>query len=207
MDSNQPTANPSPAYAPPSPGFFGTAIPSSVALVIAVLLFLLPLTEIKCGGTTILSKNGLQYAMGKEWKASTGLGKETMGETTSKANDKKEGNAQYFAIAAMALGIISLLLALSKSKNAVQSAILTSVLAAGAMIMLMLDVKKWFKEGMAKQAADKTKEGGDSLGLDKMSDNINLNLSFTTWYYVALIAFLAAAFFCFKRIQSDKSLK
>ena len=83
----------------------------------------------------------------------------------------------------------------------------TGVLAAGSMIAVMFEVKKWYKEGLANKALDKAKDGGDSLGLDKIGDSVNPSLTFTTWFYIAVVAFLAAAFFCYKRMQSSNALK
>ena len=46
----------------------------------------------------------------------------------------------------------------------------------------------------------------DSVGLDKIGDNMaNMTLAFTPWYYVAIAAFLAAAFFCYKRMSASKT--
>jgi hypothetical protein len=59
---------------------------------------------------------------------------------------------------------------------------------------------------MAKEAADKAKEGADTVGLDKIGDSMaNMTMAFTPWYYVAIAAFLAAAFFCYKRMSASKT--
>ncbi len=208
MDSNQPTAAPAPAAPLPaaSRGMFGTGIPSTVAFAIGILLFLLPFSEIKCGGTTLMSKTGLDYAMGKNWKVlGSGLGGKDFSSGTddlvSKTKDKKEGNAQYFIWAALGLGILGLVFSLTGSRSGSGAGIVTGIISAGALIGFMFDVKKWFNDGMAKEAADKTKDGADSLGLGKMDA---LQLSFSTWFYISVVAFLAAAFFCYKRMQSSK---
>jgi hypothetical protein len=206
MDSNQPTANPAPVYSSPAKGIFGTGIPSSVAFVMGILLFIVSSSEIKCGGSKLMSKSGLRFVTGQSWQMVGGFGKEDIGKTATKANEKKEGNAQIFAIVAMALGVIGLGLSLTKSKKALQSAVIAGVLAGAALVMFMIDVKKWFKDGMAKQALDKARDGSENGGLDKFGDNIVLTLAFTPWFYIAIVAFLAAAFLCFKRAQSDKTL-
>jgi len=204
MDS-MPTTN-QPVYTPP-PGLFGSKIPASVAFVVGVLLFLLPISEIKCGGTTIMNKTGLNYALGKDWKPAGGLGNglgSGANDMTTKTAGKKEGMAQYFAIAVLALGVIGILLSLAGSKSASGGGIVVGILAAGAAIAIMIEVKKWFNDSMAKEAADKATQGGDSLGLDKLGSSVKPTIGFTPWYYIAIVAFLAAAFFCYQRMRTAR---
>jgi len=83
-------------------------------------------------------------------------------------------------------------------------AMVFGILAAGVLVAFMFDIKKWFNDGMAKQASEKATDGTDSLGLGKMGD-VKLSLAFTPWFYIAIIAFLAAAFFCYKRMTTPKT--
>ena len=193
----------------PSPGIFGTKIPSSVAFVAGVLLFLLPFAEIKCGGTKMMSNTGLNIAIGGKWKVESGglTGKDQETELKSKADKDKMGNARYFAIAALGLGILGLLLSFTNGKTAGSTGILTGVLSAGALIGTMLEIKKWFNQGIAKNDMQKTQDGMDNLGLDKIGDQISnkFTLDFTPWFYVAIIAFLVAAFFSYRRMASTKT--
>jgi hypothetical protein len=46
--------------------------------------------------------------------------------------------------------------------------------------------------------------GGDVSGFDKLGDSIYIAVDFTPWFYIAVIAFLVAAFFCYKRMQETK---
>jgi len=204
MDTNQPTAQTNYNPATKAPGIFGGKIPSGVAFALAILLFALPFSEIKCGSNALTNKSGLNFALGKDWTAAGGYGKEFMGKMTSKTTGKKEGNTQIFAIAALGLGVLGLLLCLAGSKAGASGAMVAAVLAAGALIALMFDLKKWFNDLLAKEATEKAKEGADALGLDKIGDSMNPTLAFTPWFYVAIIAFLAAAFFCYKRMSVPK---
>ena len=212
MDSNQPTSSTPPPYVPPpatpvyvpapaAPGMFGTKIPSSVAFVIALLVFFLPFSEIRCGGSSLMNNTGLGFAMGQEWKLSGGYGKDMLKDMDSKTGEKKVGNTQYFIIGAMALALIGLVLSLVGGKSGSRIALVAGILGAGVLVAFMFDLKKWFNDGMAKQAADKAKDGTDSLGLDKLGD-VKLSLAFTPWFYIAIVAFLAAAFFCYRRMTS-----
>ena len=208
MDTSQPTTSvPStPVYAPaPSPpGMFGTKIPSSVAFVVAILLFLLPFSEIKCGGSALMNNTGVGFALGKEWKVAGGYGKDMLKEMDTKTGGKKQGNAQYFIIGALIVGVLGLLFSLASEKTGPKMGIIAGVLGAGILVAFMFDLKKWFNDGLAKQAAEKSKEGTDSLGLDKMGD-MSFSIAFTPWFYIAVIAFLAAAFFCYKRMSASKT--
>src|SRR5690349_6771929 len=74
----------------PSPGLFGTKIPSSIAFLVAVLLFLLPFAEIRCNGAAVANNTGLGIATGTEWKEV--VSKNIFGngfQTDSPSNDKK----------------------------------------------------------------------------------------------------------------------
>ena len=201
MDSNQTTTTTVTVPSTTSVGIFGTNIPSSAAFLVAILLFLLPFSEIKCSGTTLVNKTGLGYVRGAAWKPAGGYGKEMMGNMTSKATGSKEGNAQLFAIAALGAGVLGLLLSFLGSRSAGYIGVVCGIIGAGALIALMVDVKKWFDDNLAKEAADKAAQGSENLGLDKLG-NVNATLASTPWFYIAIISFLAAAFFCYKRASS-----
>lgn len=207
MDTHQPTPPPinySPP--PPNPGLFGTGIPSSVAFIVAILLFFLPFTEIKCSGTTLMSKSGLGYALGQDWKVAGGMGSDMMkdGMNTKEGGDKDPAIVKIFILAAAGLGLLGLLSVLVKSKSGAGIGIFCGVLAGGALIAFMFEIKKWFNDGMAKQAADKM-SNSESSGLKGIGDTMNhLAFGFTPWFYVAVIAFFAAAFFSYKRMTSMK---
>ena len=192
----------------PAPGMFGTKIPSSVAFVVAVLLFLLPFAEIKCGGTKMMSNSGLNIATGGKWKVESNLtNNDQQAELKSKTEKDKMGNAQYFAIAALGLGILGLLFSFSNTRTAGSTGILTGVLSAGALIGVMLEVKKWFDNGIAKNDMQKAQDGMDNFGLNKIGDSIanKFTLDFTPWFYIAVVAFLAAAVFSYLRMRLTKN--
>lgn len=214
MDANQPTTQP--VYAPsPSPGIFGTKIPSSVAFVVAVLLFFMPFIDIKCNNMSLQQVNGIQLATGFQMKNNSSGNSflndiktdevdNTITKTTTKT-DKKDPN--LFAMVALGLGILGLILSFTNAKAAVGGAMVTGVLSAASLIGLMIDIKKKVKMDMPKTNGDS--DGGildksiDKIG-KSMSDSINLSVDFTPWFYIALIAFLAAAVFSYLRMTSKK---
>ena len=209
MDTNQPTASPTYAPASAAPGMFGTKVPASVAFAVGILLFLLPISEVRCGGTKLATKSGLDYAMAKEWKPATGgmLGKNDLQDKTMSSSKEERGNTQYFAIGAMALGLLGLLLCFGNTKTA-GGGIVAGLLAAGASIGLMLDEKNNFAQSLKSQAVDKAQDGADNFGLDKIGNtmgDLKPTLAFTPWFYVAVVAFAAAALFCYLRMRSSKT--
>jgi hypothetical protein len=208
MDTNQTTAAPILTPPTPSAGILGTKIPSTVAFAVGILLFLLPFSEIRCGSTTLANKSGLDIALGNEWKSvGTGMfNKNDFQKKSLSATKEQTGQTQYFAIAALALAVIGLLLSFANAKTG-GGGIVTGVLSAGALIGLMLDLKKNFNDSIANQAIDKTKDGADSSGLDNFGsslDNIKPTLNFTPWFYIAIIALLVAAFFCYMRMRTKQ---
>ena len=214
MDTNQPASSTTTTTSAPvsaAPGMFGTKIPSAVAFVVGILLFFLPFSEIRCGNSAFLNQTGKGFILDENWKptGTAGMfGKDSMKESTSKVTDTKASNSRIFAMAAAGLAILGLLLSFAGPKTGGAGGMITGILSAGALIAMMFDLKKWFNDSLAKEAMDKTKEGADDMGLDKIGNtmgDIKPTLAFTPWFYVAIIAFLAAAFFCYKRMQSSKN--
>lgn len=218
MDQNQTTAPPN--YVPPpvtvtstGPGVFGTKIPSVVAFGMGVLLFFLPFIDIKCNGTSLQQVNGIQLATGFQMKNSSSDNPFLNDEKTdvsdksitkeSAKTDKKDPNP--YAMVALGLGVIGLLLAFTNSRAAVGGGIVAGVAAAGAMIGLMIDIKKKIKLDMPGTDSKTTGED-DPLGLNKLgsevSDKLNITVDFTPWFYIAMLAFLAAAYFSYRRMKA-----
>lgn len=191
-----------------SPGLFGTRIPSTIAFIVGILLFLLPFSEIKCNNSVLANKTGLGFALGSNWKTvSTGLGNDS-NEVTKKTSKEKEGYAQYLAIAALAFGVIGLLLSSSNAKGGGSGGVVTGVLSAGALIGVMIEVKRWFSAGLAKENTTKAADGTtDNLGLDQLGNAMSgFSVSFTPWFYIAVIAFLLAAIFSYLGKKSTRKL-
>lgn len=216
MDTNQPAAAPGNAPAPASPGMFGTRIPSSVAFVVAVLLFFMPFIDIKCNNMSLQTVSGIQLATGFKMKNSssdnsflddikTDKVDETITKTTTKT-DKKDPN--LYALVALGLGVLGLLLSFTNAKAAIGGAMVTGIGSAGALIGLMLDIKKKVKLDMPSTGTDKS-DGGITKGIEDLgkdlTEKMNISVDFTPWFYVAVVAFLAAAFFCYKRMSSMKN--
>ena len=123
------------------------------------------------------------------------------------SGEEEKRNSQIFAVAALGLGVLGLLLSFANAKTGGAGGLFTGVLSAGALIGLMFEVKKNFNKSIADQAADKSGQGSDDFGLNRIGDTMNDMkpvLDFTPWFFVAVVAFLAAAFFCYKRMRSAR---
>jgi hypothetical protein len=202
MDTNQQVPGSILTPPPAPPGLFETKTPSTVTFAVAILLFLLPFAEVKCGGATMVNKSGLDIALHNDWKAASSFyNKEEFQKKRS--SDDKEGNSQLFAIVALGLGVLGLLLTFANSKTAGTGGMITGALSAVALIGLMIDMKKWFNDSMAKEVTDKASDEAGNIG--GYFNNTLPALQFTPWFYIAIIAFLVGAFFSYKRMQMAKS--
>lgn len=223
MDTNEPTTPVTPitpviptttyTTATATPGMFGTKIPSTIAFAVAILLFFMPFVDIKCNGTSLQTVSGVQLATG--FKMNNGSENSLMNDIkTDKADeditkattktDKKDPN--LYGLVALGLGLLGLLLSFTNAKVAMGGAMATGIVSAVAMIGMMLDVKKKVKLDMPYSGGntDEIGKGMDDFG-KSMGDKMNITVDFTLWFYVAVIAFLAAAFFCYKRMLATKA--
>jgi hypothetical protein len=217
MDSNQPTASPTYAPASAAPGMFGTKIPSSVAFIIGVLLFFMPFIDIRCNNMSLQQVSGFQLATGFQMKNNSSdnsflndMKSDKMDEgitkTTTKT-DKKDPN--LYALVALGLGVLGLLLSFTNAKAAIGGAMITGIASAGSLIGMMLDIKKKVKLDMPSTGGGGTSDDSLSKGFQnlgkELSDKVNISVDFTPWFYIAVVAFLAAAIFCFMRMRASKT--
>jgi hypothetical protein len=201
MDPIQPP--PYPVAATANTGVFGTKIPSAVAFTVGILLFLLPFAQVKCGGTVLAENSGLGIAIGTEWKTmgdNGGLfGKNDPGEANAKTDMQKKQDPNIYAIAALGLGVLGLLLSFANAKAGGSGGLVTGLLSAGALIGMMINLKN----SSQLKSPDVAKPDNGMLGLGNLN-NATPTMEFTPWFYIAVVAFLAAAFFCYRRMQLNK---
>lgn len=225
MDSNQPTTTVTttttipPTVPPPvNSGMFVSKTPSTVAFAVAVLLFLMPFIDIKCNNMSLQQVRGFELATGFEMKKNSSSNSYLDDIKTDKVDDeitkattntgKKDPN--LFAMIALGLGVLGLILTFANARAAIGGGIVTGIAGAGALIGLMFDVKKKVKLDMpnlsGKTGDNNVGETIDKIG-DKMSevtDNMKITVDFTPWFYIAVLAFLVAAFFCYRRMTARK---
>lgn len=188
---------------------FGTKIPSAVTFAVGVLLFLMPFADIKCNNMSLKTVSGVELATGFELKKGGGgsslFDDMKTGDTDSKdksgSTEKKDPN--LYAMVALGLGVLGLLLSFTNAKAAIGGAMVTGIGSSAALIGMMLDIKKQMKTGMSSGGNDKSSGGLEDFGKE-LTDKINITVDFTPWFYVAVVAFLAAAFFSYKRMSAMK---
>lgn len=210
MDTPPPTPVSSvPASAPP-PGLFGSKVPSAAAFAVAVLLFFMPFVDIKCNNMSLQKVSGIELATGFKMKNNSSgnsflddikpdKADEAITKTTTQS-DKKDPN--LFALVALGLGVVGLGLSFTNAKSALGGAMVTGIASAGALIGMMLDLKKKVKMDMP-NLGNKDTDSGSGLGsFGDMGDKLNISVDFTPWFYLSVVAFLAAAFFCYRRMKA-----
>jgi hypothetical protein len=209
MENNQSTPSPQPVVttSTAAPGVFGTKVPSTVAFSVAVLLFFLPFIDIKCNNMSLQTVSGFQLATGFKTQNNSSTSPllnelktdevdKTITKTTT-GSDKNKPN--LYAIIALGLGVLGLGLSFTNAKTAISGAIATGIAAAGSLIGLMIDIKKKVRADIPSPDG-KAGEEMDNIG-KSLTDNIQVSVDFTPWFYVAVVAFLAAAFLAYKRLK------
>jgi hypothetical protein len=211
----QASFNPAPAPTPVQPGLLGTKIPSTVLFSIGVLLFLMPFAELRCtskdantdlggfnfnlGGQMTVSNTGVGLAFGSEWKiAMNGLGGMLSGnDKMNKEQPKQDPN--YYAIAALALGVIGLIFCFSKMSGGAWIAMICGILSAVALIGLRFDLDKKIKDPST--VVQKTENSRDWFsGVDA----VKFEMHYTPWYYIAVLAMIGAAVLCYLRMKNSR---
>jgi hypothetical protein len=217
MENEQPISTPTPTFTPvaaAAPNVLAGKIPSTVAFIVGVLLFFMPFIDIKCNNMSLQQVSGLQLATGFKMKnnssensflndVKTDKVDETITKTTTNT-DKKDPN--LFAMVALGLGVLGLILSLTNAKTAIGGAMITGIASAGSLIGMMFDIKKKIKLDIpdtGSKTGDDITKGIENIGKE-VTDKMNITVDFTAWYYIAVIAFLAAAFLCYKRMTANK---
>lgn len=169
-------------------------IPSITTFAVGILLFFLPFAEVKCNNATLVDNSGFGIAIGSEWRTSANsiFGNDMFGDrnSTTTSTTKKKQEPNVFAIAALAFGVIALLLSITSSRVGVMGAAITGILAAGALIGLFVDLKRKVKGSLGDM------DQGMSNGF---GGDMKISLAFTPWFYAAVLAFIIGAIFCFRR--------
>ncbi|MCG2617619.1 hypothetical protein LZZ85_25185 [Terrimonas sp. NA20] len=167
--------------------------PSSIAFAVGALLFFLPFLEIKCNNMSLQKLSGAELATGYKIKGPgsqntlfEGLVREN---TDNKPGISKDENKEpnLYALAALALGGLGLILSFTNIKAAGIGGVLTGSLAAAALIGLMIDVNRQLKSEMK---------------FDGVSSDVSIAVDFTPWFYISIVSFALAAYFSYKRMKT-----
>jgi hypothetical protein len=167
---------------------------TSATLLVSILLFLLPFTEIRCNDKPFASNTGLGLALGKDYKVNDDVNSLTThfnDDSSSRVSSENENGRLYVAaLAALLLGIAGFVYSLVMERSTITS-IITSLLAACALIILMVQIKQDVNE--------KSISPGQVEGFNR---SVKIVAVFTIWYYLALLSFLLAAFISYQRWRS-----
>jgi len=185
------------------PEIFTTKIPSAVTFGIGILLFFMPFADIKCNSITLQKVTGVELATGFEIKG-PGSDDTVVGDF-EKMDDKKvdarfnegKNDPNIFALVALAMAVLAFIFSLIDSKNALTGAVITGTLTVAALIGAMIDIKR--------KVEVRVPEIINSSGYAAKSKNdMYISIHFTPWFYIATLAFIAATWFCYRRMQVRK---
>jgi hypothetical protein len=172
-------------------GVFGTKIPSSLAFLLAIVLFLLPFAEIRCNGTPIANNTGLGLATGAEWKevvTKSIFGNEFQSRRSVNESKMEKQDPNIFAIAALALGVIGVLIAFLTPKGGGRFNLVLGALAAVSLIAMLIDLRSKAKSDNSVRSSD----------LDFNASSI-VTVEGTGWFYFAIILFILGGVFSYLR--------
>ncbi len=178
--------------------FYQRKYSSAVAFFVGALLFLLPFVEIKCNNQPFAQNTGLGLALGLDYKVSASVNslnpfddKATAGSST-----KEEGKMYVLALAALVMGAAGLLLSIGSRPWHFFIFILGTA-AAVCMLALMVQIST--------DVSSNTKK--DSSGDINLGAAVQVSVVFTLWYYLSMLAFVAAAFLSWKKRELLKKKK
>jgi hypothetical protein len=176
-----------------SRGIFGTKIPASIAFLVGVLLFFLPFAEVRCNGTALAKNTGLGIATGSEWQTvenSNPFGN-SLGKTSTDDFKAEKQDPNLFAIAALALGVVGLLVVFLNFKGSGKAGLVIGLLSVVALICMLINLKSKVNHNSSAKPSD----------INWVSD-VKVTVDATTWFYIAVIAFLAAAIFSWQQSKA-----
>jgi hypothetical protein len=170
--------------------------PGSVSFLAGVLLFLMPFVNIKCGDATLKEVRGYELATGftvQDKKMNQSLFGNMEKEQGVKDTKSEKRDPDMFALAALGLGIIGLIISFKAKSRSIPAAFM-GVLASVALIIMMINIKNDQKLEPASNTNNNNVDGFNAnFGNDIM------RVEFTPWFYITIILFLAAAFFCWRK--------
>jgi hypothetical protein len=189
------------ANAPVSPatsatGVFGTKIPSSLAFLLAILLFLLPFAEIRCNGAAVANNTGLGIATGAEWKevvTKNIFGNDFQSNPSPKESNVEKQDPNNFAIAALALGVIGVFIAFLTPKGGGRFNLVVGILAAVSLIAMLIDLRSKAKSENSVKSSDLNFNAG-----------VIVTVEGTGWFYLAIILFILGGVFSYLKRKNKQ---
>jgi drug/metabolite transporter superfamily protein YnfA len=179
-----------------STGLLGTKIPSSIAFLLGILLFLLPFAEIRCNGAAVANNTGVGIATGTAWKEVVtksifGSGFQNNPSTNESKVQKQDPNV--FAIAALALGVIGVLIAFLTPKGGGRFNLFVGALAAVSLIAMLIDLRSKLKSENSVKSSELDLNAGVIVTVDG-----------TGWFYFTIILFILGGVFSYLQGKSKQ---
>ena len=179
-----------------STGLLGTKIPSSIAFLLGILLFLLPFAEIRCNGAAVANNTGVGIATGTEWKEVVtksifGSGFQNNPSTNESKVQKQDPNV--FAIAALALGVIGVVIAFLTPKGGGRFNLFVGALAAVSLIAMLIDLRSKLKSENSVKSSELDLNAGVIVTVDG-----------TGWFYFTIILFILGGVFSYLQGKSKQ---
>jgi hypothetical protein len=181
--------------------FFRKRFNPTVALAIAVLLFLLPFSRLKCSTYTVAENTGIGLATGQQWKISfMGIDNDLMKDAgemgkTGDPNKEYKTGVSWFILLALVFGVLALIFSFfdwpMRPMAVMAAAIVAALLLIAAFIHLKLSIKSQIPTG-----------GNKNDSLDMNMGGL-IKIQFTVWYYLSVAGFAIAAFFSYKHHQIE----
>ena len=175
--------------------FYRNRYSTTIAYIVALLLFFLPFVEIRCNNEPFAQNSGIGLAFGTDYKVTgqiSAFGNKKIPRNNSIQMSSEKGKLYVSALIALLLGVAGLILSLSNQRRKAVNMIL-GALAAIALMVVALQMKKDIR---------------DQVGTDDISSSqVKVSLDFTLWYYLSIVSFLAASFFSFKQAEWAKGHK
>ena len=176
------------------PKIWATKIPTIIAFSCCLLLFFLPLIQIKSANGFHQNLDGISLATGFTVNLPSHSGMTSSSTVTSSPqlnvtllSDKKDPD--IFTLVALGLGIMGLFLSIVNARPDGIGGILAGTLAAAALIGLWLN-----RNNIAMIIVD----GPGGLTNEKGI------MKFTSWYYLLIGCFLFAAILSYRRIRYNR---
>ena len=185
------------------PGIFTTKIPSAVTFGVGILLFFMPFVDIRCNSITLKKVTGLELATGFEIKGpgsddTVVVDFERMDDNKADVHfSERKNDPNIFALVALAMAVFAFIFSLIDRKKALAGAVITGALTVAALIGAMIDIKRKVEV----QIPEIISSSGYSA---KAKNDMYISIHFTAWFYVAILAFIAATWFCYRRMLAKK---
>lgn len=178
-------------------GFSRNPVVFNISCAIAAVMFLLPFAEIRCNGVALTKATGTDLAFGFEMKQSKTINNwnntlnwnDDAGNLSDTKAGRKKKEPNSFALAAFVLAVAGLGFSFLKFRQKPLISMVIGVLGVITMIGLMIQLKTDLKNEATAQGADY---------------GVKVSIDFTAWFFFALLAFMAAAFFGWRQMKPDK---